>query len=70
MEVRAGGPAGHADFTDNSIFGDLVADLDVDIIQVGIKSFYPVGVADDDFVAIAEAADFNFGDNAGGGRIN
>ena len=70
MEVGAGGPAGHADLADDGIFGNLIADLDIDIVEVGVESFYLVGVADDDLVAIAEAADFDLGDGAGGGREN
>lgn len=70
MEVGAGGPTGEADFTDNCVFGDLVADFDVDVIQVSIEGFYLVGVVDDHLVAVAEAGDFDLGNGAGGGRIN
>jgi len=37
---------------------------------VGVESIYLIGVVDNYFVAIAKAADFDFGDGAGGGRIN
>ena len=70
MEVGAGGPAGHADLADNRVFNNLVADLDVDVVEVGVKGLDLVLVADNDFVAVAEAADFDLGDGAGGGREN
>lgn len=70
MEVGAGGPAGEADGADGGVFGDPVADFDVNLVQVGIESFDLVGVADDYLMAVAEAGDFDFGNDAGGGGVN
>ncbi len=70
MEVGTGGPAGHADLADNRVFSNLVADFDVDVVEVGVKGLDLVLVADNDFMTIAEAADFDLGDGAGGGGIN
>lgn len=70
VEVGAGGPAGHADLADDGIFGNLVADFDIDLVEVGVKGLDLVLVTDNDFVAVAEAANFDLGDGASGGGEN